>query len=176
MGCCSKLHSFPCSAARDAWEHLVLGHAGITPKLCPPILCSHQRTDAILSFGSSSGTTCVFHSYLLSQSKGLIWAALVIWLFLMDTAGSCTHTGTEHRAWLWHRLCWRKLHPCFTSWPHISHHERKGLKLLQGGLDRISEKMSSLEGWSGTGTQGSGGFSLFEMFKNPVDVVLRDIV
>lgn len=48
---------------------------------------------------------------------------------------------------------------------------RKGnsLKFLQSGLDRISGKKSSLEGWSGTGTQGSGGFTLSEVSKNTLE-------
>ena len=39
----------------------------------------------------------------------------------MDTAAGHTHRGTEYGARLRHSLCWRKLHPHFTSWPHISH-------------------------------------------------------
>lgn len=54
--------------------------------------------------------------------------------------------------------------------------EGKSFKLLQGDLDWVSGKMPSLEGWSGTGTQGRGGFTLSEVFKNPLDVVLRDMI
>lgn len=87
---------------------------------CVPLFCAATRGQMQLCLLGASQAQHVSSTVIYFPSqKAIIWATLVIWL-LMGTAGSHTHTGTEYRAWLWHRLCWRKLHPCFTSWPHIS--------------------------------------------------------